>query len=157
MKRKFLKMKLSMLFTAVMVPSVMPFAPSALDPIESRVRGYPIVSSSTKPTELPFPMIVNQKEIKEALILAAVNPKITGVLLSGRHGTGKSVLARAARKLLPDTIRRVKGSVYNIDPSGEDGMDSILRQELLANNTVINELETEEWETPFVQVPLGVM
>lgn len=150
-------MKLIMLFAAVLVRSVVPFVPSVIDHNEARMGTDPIVSLSKKPTELPFPMIVNQKEIKEALILAAVNPKITGVLLSGRHGTGKSVLARAARKLLPDTICRVKGSVYNVDPTGEDGMDSILYQQLLANNTTINELETEDWEMPFVQVPLGVM
>ena len=67
---------------------------------------------------LPFSMIVGLKRIKEALILLASNPRIGGVLISGSHGTGKSVLARALHKILPKTIERIKGSLYNIDPFG---------------------------------------
>lgn len=39
---------------------------------------------------LPFSMIVNQDHIKQALLLLATNPRgIGGVMISGRHGTGK--------------------------------------------------------------------
>jgi len=40
----------------------------------------------------PFSMIVDQSELKEAIVLAASNPKVTGILIGGRHGTGKSVM-----------------------------------------------------------------
>ncbi len=101
-------------------------------------------------------MVVNQNDIKQALILAAVNPKINGVLIAGGHGTGKSVIARAIHKLLPRSIDRIKGSAYNIDPIGKAGVDSLLLQNL-AHGKSIDELQVEGIPLPIVQVPLGVM
>lgn len=51
------------------------------------------VKSSQEPRPFPFSMIVDQQEIKHALLLSAVDPKI-GVLISGGRGTAKSVLCR---------------------------------------------------------------
>lgn len=106
---------------------------------------------------LPFSMIIGQKEIKEALVLLASNPRIGGVLISGGHGTGKSVLAKAVHRVLPETIEKVKGSVYNIDPIGRYGIDSFLFEKLVDEGKKLEDLPVEEIRTPFVQIPLNVM
>jgi magnesium chelatase subunit I len=49
----------------------------------------------------PFPAIVGQEEMKEALLIAAVDRSIGGVLLFGDRGTGKSTAVRALARLLP--------------------------------------------------------
>ena len=43
----------------------------------------------------PFPAVLGQEEMKNALIWNAVNPRIGGVLCSGQKGTAKSTLIRA--------------------------------------------------------------
>lgn len=43
----------------------------------------------------PFSAIVGQDEMKRALILAAVDPSIGGILVFGDRGTGKSTAVRA--------------------------------------------------------------
>lgn len=102
-------------------------------------------------------MIVDQKDLKEAAVIAASNPQAAGILIGGRHGTGKSVMARAIHQLLPKTIERVKGSLYNVDPSGQYGIDTFLLQDLIRNGSDINDLETEDFQTPFVHIPLNIM
>ena len=104
----------------------------------------------------PFSLIVNHDEIKHALLLAAVNPNVGGVIMSGGRGTAKSVLARSMKMLLPSHIERIKGSLYNIDPSGRLGIDSTLRERLLSTGESVEDLETEFVETPFITVPLNV-
>lgn len=106
----------------------------------------------------PFSMIVNQDHIKQALLLLATNPKgIGGVLISGRHGTGKSILAKAIHNILPQSIKCVKGSPYNIDHEGRFGVDSFLQIRLESKGISLKDLETVEIATPFVQIPLNVM
>jgi magnesium chelatase subunit I len=53
---------------------------------------------------LPFPFLalVGQTEMRLALLLAAINPNIGGVLLIGPRGTGKTTAVRALTDLLPD-------------------------------------------------------
>jgi magnesium chelatase subunit D len=68
----------------------------------------------------PFSAIVDQKALKTALLLNAVDPSIGGVLIRGHKGTGKSTAARALAQLLPD-IKAVKDSPFNLDP--EDPMN----------------------------------
>ena len=63
----------------------------------------------------PFSAIVAQDEIKRALLIAATDPTIGGVLLLGDRGTGKSTAVRALAALLPK-MDVVQGSRYNLPP-----------------------------------------
>jgi magnesium chelatase subunit I len=49
----------------------------------------------------PFSAIVGQDEMKAALLIAAVDPRIGGVMVFGDRGTGKSTAVRALAALLP--------------------------------------------------------
>ena len=49
----------------------------------------------------PFTAVAGQADFKRALILAAINPAIGGVLISGPRGSAKSTLARALADILP--------------------------------------------------------
>ncbi|MGH9124479.1 MAG: VWA domain-containing protein [Acidimicrobiales bacterium] len=49
----------------------------------------------------PFSAVVGQDDVKLALLLAAVDPAIAGVLLRGEKGSAKTTLARGLAALLP--------------------------------------------------------
>ena len=63
----------------------------------------------------PFSAIVGQDEMKLALLIAAVDPSVGGVLVFGDRGTGKSTAVRALAALLP-AMKVVAGCPYNCDP-----------------------------------------
>ncbi|WP_295313014.1 magnesium chelatase ATPase subunit I [Roseobacter sp.] len=63
-------------------------------------------------TPFPFSAIVGQAEMKQAMILTAVDPGIGGVLVFGDRGTGKSTAVRALAALLPP-IRAVESCPVN--------------------------------------------
>ncbi len=64
----------------------------------------------------PFSAIVGQDEMKLAILIAAVDPSIGGVLVFGDRGTGKSTAVRALAALLPK-MRVVAGCPYGCDPA----------------------------------------
>ncbi|NEP56899.1 MAG: AAA domain-containing protein [Symploca sp. SIO2G7] len=53
---------------------------------------------------LPYTLIVGQKQIKLALELAYIAPRIGGILLSGHRGTGKSTAVRAFAKMMSNSL-----------------------------------------------------
>jgi len=63
----------------------------------------------------PFSAIVEQTQLKTALLLCAVDPSLGGVLIRGDKGTAKSTAARALTDILP-LIERVAGCAFNCAP-----------------------------------------
>jgi magnesium chelatase subunit I len=66
-------------------------------------------------TAFPFSAIVGQDEMKLALTIAAIDPRVGGVLAFGDRGSGKSTAVRGLAALLP-TMRAVAGCRYQCDP-----------------------------------------
>jgi magnesium chelatase subunit I len=64
----------------------------------------------------PFAAIVGQEDMKKALLMAAVEPLLGGVLIFGDRGTGKSTAVRALADLLPKIETR-DGCRFNCLPS----------------------------------------
>ncbi|MGI9217344.1 MAG: magnesium chelatase ATPase subunit I [Hydrogenophaga sp.] len=64
----------------------------------------------------PFSAIVGQDEMKTAILIAAIDPSIGGVLVLGDRGTGKSTAVRGLAALLPK-IKAVTGCRYGCDPA----------------------------------------
>jgi len=93
-------------------------------------------SPSLNITAFPLAAVVGQAAIKLALLLTAIDPTLGGVVIAGRRGTAKSVMARAIHALLPP-IEVEKGSYYNAAPEDESAETAII-------------------PTPFIQIPLGV-
>jgi magnesium chelatase subunit D len=66
-------------------------------------------SAGTPPARhLPWSSVVGQEDAKLALLLAAVDPKLGGVLLRGDKGSAKTTLARGLAALLDDGARFVE-------------------------------------------------
>jgi len=63
----------------------------------------------------PFEAIVGQDEMKLALILNVINPSLSGVLIRGEKGTGKSTVVRSLARILPE-IKVVEGCPFMCDP-----------------------------------------
>jgi magnesium chelatase subunit I len=63
----------------------------------------------------PFSAIVGQDEMKMAILVAAVDPSVGGLLVFGDRGTGKSTAVRAIAALLP-AMWAVEGCRYRCDP-----------------------------------------
>jgi magnesium chelatase subunit I len=68
----------------------------------------------------PFSAIVGQDEMKLAILVAAVDPGIGGVLVFGDRGTGKSTAVRALAALLPP-MKATVGCRYACDPAAPPG------------------------------------
>lgn len=98
----------------------------------------------------PFSAIVGQQEMKLALLIAAVDHSVGGVLVFGDRGTGKSTAIRALASLLPK-IRIVHGCPFNCDPETElPGLCEMCR-----NPAQGKKLKSRASQLPVVDLPLG--
>ena len=97
----------------------------------------------------PFSAIVGQQAMKDALLIAAVDHGIGGVLVFGDRGTGKSTAIRALASLLPK-IRVVQGCPYNCDADIELAWDCPYCSEIEADRR-----KPRSIPRPVVDLPLG--
>ena len=64
----------------------------------------------------PFTAIIGQEDMKKALVLNVVNPRLGGVLIQGEKGTAKSTAVRALADLLPPR-QCIQGCRFHDDPA----------------------------------------
>nr|YP_009106670.1 magnesium chelatase subunit of protochlorophyllide reductase [Pseudochloris wilhelmii]AIT95482.1 magnesium chelatase subunit of protochlorophyllide reductase [Pseudochloris wilhelmii] len=98
----------------------------------------------------PFTAIVGQEEMKLALLLNVIDPKIGGVMIMGDRGTGKSTTVRALVDLLPE-IDVVDGDPFNSDPKDPELMSQEIRERVQRNE----ELPIAQKKISMVDLPLG--
>ena len=98
----------------------------------------------------PFTAIVGQEEMKLALQLNVIDPKIGGVMIMGDRGTGKSTTIRAIADLLPQ-IEIVKNDPFNSSPYDLDLMSNEVKLNIQKGSLI----ETEFIKIPMVDLPLG--
>ena len=82
-----------------------------------------VVQNGASGPVFPFTAIVGQQEMKLALILNVIDPKIGGVMIMGDRGTGKSTTIRALVDLLPE-IEVVANDPFHSDPHDMELMSS---------------------------------
>jgi magnesium chelatase subunit I len=97
----------------------------------------------------PFSAIVGQDEMKLALMIAAVDPKVGGVLAFGDRGSGKSTAVRALAALLP-AMRAVADCRYHCDPD-----EASARCDDCRARAGKGKLKSRQVAVPVVDLPLG--
>ena len=109
-----------------------------------------MTTSESRPV-FPFSAIVGQEEMKLALVLNVIDPKIGGVMVMGDRGTGKSTTVRALSDLLPN-IDVVANDPFNSDPNDPELMSTTVFDQICRLG---NTLPTESKQIPMVDLPLG--
>jgi magnesium chelatase subunit D len=123
------------------------------DALEPSAKGAPDIRMSRvrhlKRRTIPFTSIVGQDDMKFALILNAINPRIGGVLIRGDKGTAKSTAVRALADLL-ENILVVEDCPFNCDPRDPNEMCDLCFEKALASN-----IKETRRRMPVVDLPLG--
>lgn len=102
----------------------------------------PTAPTASRRLVFPFTAIVGQEEMKLALLLNVIDPKIGGVMIMGDRGTGKSTTIRALADLLPE-IDVVADDPFNSDPNEPDEMGNEQERSVVKK------------KVPMVDLPLG--
>jgi magnesium chelatase subunit I len=98
----------------------------------------------------PFTAIIGQEEMKLALILNVIDPRIGGVMIMGDRGTGKSTTIRAVADLLPE-IKVVAGDAFNSSLDDFELMSEEVKSVVLSNG----QLDSAFKKVPMIDLPLG--
>jgi len=112
-----------------------------------------VTETTTAITErpvFPFTAIIGQEEMKLALILNVIDPRIGGVMIMGDRGTGKSTTIRAVADLLP-AIKVVADDPFNSALDDFELMSEGVKAAVENNQ----ELPTAYKKVPMVDLPLG--
>ncbi len=119
----------------------------------------------------PLAAVTGHGTLKLALMLAAVDPGLGGVIIAGGRGTGKSVLARGLHALLPpievlniDCPKDFSGSRpygRNLDPNLPQEWDEatnklIEQKECFLSDSNEQAHPSKVIQAPFIQVPIGI-
>lgn len=107
------------------------------------------LSTSERPV-FPFTAIVGQEEMKLALALNVIDPKIGGVIIMGDRGTGKSTTIRAITDILP-MMDVVENDPFNSHPTDYDLMSEDIRKSVEAGESV----QTTKKKVSMIDLPLG--
>jgi magnesium chelatase subunit I len=92
----------------------------------------------------PFTAVIGQDDMKLALLLNVIDPKIGGVMIMGDRGTGKSTTIRALADLLPE-IAVVADDPFSRSPQDPD---------VIAERGT-TELPIAAKKVPMIDLPLG--
>ena len=110
----------------------------------------PTSKSATRRLVFPFTAIVGQEEMKLALLLNVIDPKIGGVMIMGDRGTGKSTTIRALADLLPE-IDVVADDPFNSHPTDPELMSDVVKQRVEQQE----EVKIAKKKVLMVDLPLG--
>ena len=98
----------------------------------------------------PFTAIVGQEQMKRGLILNAVNPKLSGVLIRGEKGTAKSTAVRSLAALLP-TLTVVRDCPFHCDPDSPSTLCHLCREAVTRGDV----LPRKDQQTRVVNLPVS--
>ena len=103
----------------------------------------------------PFVAIVGQEDMKTGLILAIINPTLSGVLIRGEKGTAKSTAVRGLAEILP-SIEVVRDCPFQLAPH-EPGSpcDGCARKACIGGNESKKSPETVFRKVAVVELPVG--
>lgn len=107
------------------------------------------VKNTARPI-FPFTAIVGQEEMKLALALNVIDPKIGGVIIMGDRGTGKSTTIRAITDILPE-IEVIQDDPFNSHPNDFELMSDEIRDKIeqgIKQNIILKKVM-------MVDLPLG--
>ena len=108
------------------------------------------MSSTRKRRVFPFTSVIGQEEMKLALLLNVIDPRIGGVMIMGDRGTGKSTTIRALADLLP-AIEVVEGDPYNSSLEDPDLQSNDVRERIDSGS----DIKKGEKQVPMIDLPLG--
>nr|YP_009519251.1 Mg chelatase subunit e [Codium arabicum]AYC65200.1 Mg chelatase subunit e [Codium arabicum] len=109
-----------------------------------------MINEQSHKIRFPFTAIIGQEEMKLALLLNIIDPKIGGVMIMGDRGTGKSTIIRSLVDLLPD-ILVVENDPYNSHPVDIELMSDEVRQKV--NNQEALDIISQKIQ--LIDLPLG--